>query len=424
MSIDFPSSYPVNATPAASKSAEMQALHEAFATALRSYGTEKNGSQTNSMLEVLRADPSDGANSQDRNQQRRENQQQVDRTNFTQSDRKLLDKSETRSSEMNADYQNRRDRQEILHNDYRERIDRSELPPSSVPNATSSQDTVRPNESLPNVNHVPSPQQRNVLEIVPASSQPLQANPVIPNSAASFGQANVVLPMNLNAPATMPVVSQNVPLSTFTVFTPSGRFGQSQEQADDKENENEEEESDEKKTDKKKQQPFAVFEAVRVETTRPVRQKPLKKPQESVSQSDISKIVEKPKEVEAEKSRSIKTMADMLDAPAQNVAAQKKGEANQSNQQYINRIAAACEAAAQYAVQNTPIRMKINLDHLGTLSLRFFHKADKLTLRFESPSKETALFLHAHLDGLKTLLSKRNVKIVDIEIQDELLQST
>jgi hypothetical protein len=417
MSADFPSSYPVSAIPSASKPADVQTLQEAFAAALRSYGSEKSGVQTNSMLEVLRTDLPDTANSQDRHQQRREHQQQTDRSDFTQSDRKLLDQSELRSREMNADYQNRQDRQEMGHNAYRERVDRRELPPSAVP--TAPPESTLPSESLPNGNPLSSPQQINGVENVPAGNQPLQASSVAANSAASLGQANAVLPMNVNAPVNLPVVSQSVPLSPVTVFTPLGRFGQPQGEADETESENDSEEPDEKKVDRKKKQPFAAFEPVRVESTRPVRQKPLRQPKESVSRPEISKIAEKPKEVEPERSRSEKAMADLLDAPAQNVTAQKKGEPNSTNQQYINRIAAACEAAAQYAAKNVPIRMKINLDHLGTLSLRFFHKMDKLALRFEAPSKETAQFLRNHLDGLKTLLAQRNVKIVDIEIGEE-----
>lgn len=420
MSIDFPPPYPVNATPASSKSSDVQALQEAFAWALRSYGTEKGGAQTNSMLEVIRADPSDGANNQDRNQERREHQQQADRANFTQSDRRSLDKTEIQSSEMKADYQNRRERQEILRDDYRERVDSNEFQSSAVPTATSSPDTAKPNESLSNWNPLPSQQQRNVVEIAPVNVQSLLSSSAVPNSAANFGQTNAVLPINLNAPTSMPVVSQSVLLPTFTVFTPSGRFGQPQSQTDEKENEKEEE-SDEKIADKKKQQPFAALEAIRMETTRSIRRKPLRQQKESVSQPEISKIAEKPKEVESEQSRSVTTTGDLLDAPALNVTVQKKGEANQSNQQYLHRIAAACEAAAQHVAQNAPIRMKINLDHLGTLSLRFFHKADKLTLRFESSSRETAQFIRNHLDGLKTLLSERNVEIVDIEILEESL---
>jgi hypothetical protein len=37
-------------------------------------------------------------------------------------------------------------------------------------------------------------------------------------------------------------------------------------------------------------------------------------------------------------------------------------------------------------------------------------------LRFETPSKESEQFLRNNLDGLQTILTKRNVKIVSVEV--------
>jgi flagellar hook-length control protein FliK len=244
-------------------------------------------------------------------------------------------------------------------------------------------------------------------------------------SGQGSGFANMAgIPMSMDVPASLPtsMVPQASPTSAFTVFTPAGRLGQPQKESDDKENDDDE--GVEEKNGKKKQ-PFAVFEAVRVETTRPVQRNHFRQSKEPVSHSPVqqiteksSKTSEKPKEMEPHPFRSVKTMADILDVPiqnvsVQNVSVQKKGEPNQPNQtQYLHRIAAACEAASQYA----PIRMKINLDHLGTLTLRFFYKADKLTLRFDTPSEESARFVRDHLDGLRTILTNRNIKIADMEI--------
>jgi flagellar hook-length control protein FliK len=111
----------------------------------------------------------------------------------------------------------------------------------------------------------------------------------------------------------------------------------------------------------------------------------------------------------------VKTLAEFLNTSPQNISAPQKEESNQSNaEQQLNRIAAACEAAAHYA----PIRIKLHLEHLGTLTLRFFYNADKLALRFETPSKESARFIQDNLDGLRTILSKRNGKIACAEIEE------
>jgi len=213
-----------------------------------------------------------------------------------------------------------------------------------------------------------------------------------------------------------PVTPQVVPTQAFTIFTPQGRFGQTQGKTNDNE---EEDEEPVEGTETKKAQPFAEFEAIRSKQN--VARKP-KEPatQPELRQPELRQVAEKPreqpKEIEPDQARSVKTvktMEDFLNTSTQSFSASKKGEPNQPNQTlYINRIAAACEAASHYA----PIRIKLNLDHLGTLTLRFYFKADKLTLRFETPSKDSSRFIQDHLGGLQTILSKRNVKIANIEI--------
>ena len=428
MTVDFPASFPAN-TVSPSKPIDVWTLQETFAALLRSYGTEKGGSPIDTMLEILRPAPSDKAEGYDQNQQRREHQQYTERNDVTHNDRKLLDKSEIRSGEINSDYRNRLDRCDALQNDYREKIERSEPQPLADRTVVSSSaefvaplpDAAKTNEVFPIRNHLP-PLASHVPHIAGTDNESSLTGTVAPSRSPGSEQGNVVIPMSMNTPASIPTpsVPQSGSLPTFTVFTPSGRFGHLPKKSDEKENEDEE--AVEKNTDKPL--PFAVFESVRVETTRPLQRTPSRQLKESVAQSEVRRMPEEPpkkvnkktKATEPETFRSVKTTADLLEMPAHNVAAQKKGETNQPNpEQYLHRIAAAWEAAAQYA----PIRMKINLDHLGTLTLWFFYKADKLALRFETPSKESAQFVRDHLDGLQTILSRRNIQFVDIEIYQE-----
>jgi len=423
MSIEFSSSYPANPV-STGKPVDVQTLQETFAAVLRSYGIDKGGMQTSTMLEVLQsASPTDNAG--DRSQQRRDDQQHANRNDFTQIDRKLLDKSEIRHGDMNSDYRDRVDRQESNRNDYQARVERSELQQSAsqatVPNSTSSASLPLDNASL---NELPpdrndSRQQKNVSEIAGTNGSLHSVGVVAPNSATVNGSAGSAMPMGVNVPI-MPLspISQVVPPQTFTIFTASGRFGQLQEKPDEKESDDEKEESVEKKPAKKKQ-PFAMFEAIQAEATRPTRRNHARQPQEPLAQTTVrqatEKLREKPKKSEAEQPRNVqavKTLEEFLNVP-QNVVVSKKEETQQPNQtQYLHRIAAACEAAAHYA----PIRIKVNLDHLGTLTLRFFYQSDKLMLRFETPSKESARLLHGHLDGLRTILSKRNVRLESVEV--------
>ncbi|MCL2006329.1 MAG: flagellar hook-length control protein FliK [Planctomycetaceae bacterium] len=414
MSVDFPHSYSAPSA-SANKPSDAKTLQETFAAVLRTYGSEKGGSQTNTLLEVI---SSNADHNLDEAKQRREHQQHTDKKDFAQLDRKLLDKSEIRSSEMNVDYQDRRDRNETLRNDYQSRVDRSEHRQSLPPSATRENvppDTAKKNEPLPNWNPS-SPPQKNVVDIVnannhtPANVQPPSTN-ITASSVMNAGTSLAHAPGSMHVAESATAVRPQAALpQSFTVFTPSGRFGQSQEKPDDNEDENKDdkEEHTEEQPVKKKQ-PFAVFESIRAETTRPVHYNNARQPKEPIANAKS----ELPKELEPEKVRTAQSLDDFLNAPAHTVLVKKKGENRPNQMQYLNRIAAACEAAAEFA----PIRMKINLDHLGTLTLRFYYKADKLALRFETPSAESAKFLRSQLDGLHTLLAKRNVKIADVEIQ-------
>ena len=413
MIADFPHSYPpTTATPVVGKPVDVQTLQDAFASVLRSYGTETT---TNAMLEVIRpTSHSDDTNGDTRNQQRREQHQQIDRNDSTNIERKLLEKSEVRSSEMNADYRERTDRNETLRNDYQERVERNELRQQAVqPNISNSvispSDAQIPSELVPG-RELSSPR-HNIPATADTNSPVLATN--VPNGTPNIGQTNVLLPGS-TIPVSLPRTSAPpvVPPQAFTVFTPSGRLGQSQKKTD--EDEQEDEESVEE-TETKKYQPFAVFEAIQAEATRQTRHNFARQPKEPGSSQTTEKFDAKTREVEQDQSRSIKTIEELLNTSLPNVVVSKKGESNQPNQtQYLNRIAAACEVAAHYA----PIRMKLNLDHLGTLTLRFFHTSDKLALRFETPSKESARFLQNNLEDLRTILSKRNVKIASIEIHE------
>jgi hypothetical protein len=425
MSVDFPSSYP--ATAAAGKPSEIQTLQEAFAAALRSYGTEKAGSQTDTMLEGMRApSQADDATGKDRNQQRQEHQQHANRSDFTNIDRKAQNQSELRHGEMNSDYRNRVDRHTTLQNDHQAKLEHRELQRPAIQTETSQSGTpgnpppnvALPNESIPTANPS-SLSQVATPGAVAANSLALPVS-AAPNVAAIGNPAGVFMPMNVSTPAVSAAAPQTLPTQVVTVFTTSGRFGQNQDKADEKEDESESEESTEE-TPRKKKQPFAAFEAIREEATRPTRRNQSRQPQETADKAELSRITEKPreklpekpKEIEPDRLQNVKTLDEFLNVPAQSVVATKKGESNQPDQtQYLHRVAAACEAAAHHA----PIRIKVNLDHLGTLTLRFFYKADKLTLRFETPSKESEQFLRNNLDGLQTILKKRNVKIVSVEV--------
>ena len=412
MSVNFSSSYPANTAPVG-KVVDVQTLQETFAQLLRNYGTEKGGTRTDALLEVIRPCQTDSAEDVHRKQQH------VTKHDGAPSDKKLLNKSELRSGEMNSDYQHRLDRQEARQSDYQNKINHN-VRISSVPSEMSEGSLIyetRPKDLSAATIALP-PVQQNVAESVSTNSySPLHHTSVsVPPCMETTGQVNVMIPVSINTPMPMPTssVPANVFPTIFTVFTPSGRLVHSKEKGD--EHEEEKDESNDEPHDTKKQ-PFAALEEIRLETASVPRRGPARQSKErsfSMEQQIVERLPrEQTKKIVPEHYRGVKTMEDILNVSIQDISIQKKGDSDQPNHvQYIHRIAAACEAAAQYA----PVRMRINLDHWGVLTLRFFHKAEKLALCFETPSKESAQFICEHMDGLKKILSKRNVKIVDIEV--------
>jgi hypothetical protein len=430
MSVDFPSAYSANAVSTA-KPIDTQTLQDAFAAVLRSYGTERGGSQTNTMLEIIRSTSSpDNTDANDRNQLRREYQQQIDRNDSTLVDRKTQGKSELRQSEMNAADRDRLDRHESLRYEHQARSEQREPLPSPhrtdpTTLATPSLNVVQPSETLLHSDHS-LPMQRNVVEIAGTNNQTIPGGITAPNSASVNIQSGVSIPLNVNVPSAVPVPTapQVVPPQVFNVFTTLRQFGKQQDKSDENEDEKEEQAEENTRSGQttKKKSPFAVFEAIHAETMRPVRKNQSRQLQDAAAKPELHRQTkghrERPKEIEPEQHqhRSVKTLDELINTSAQSVVGLKKEETKQHDRrQYLNRIASACEASAHFA----PIRIKINLDHLGTLTLRFYHKADKLMLRFETPTRESARFLLDHLGGLKTILSERKVKIASVEVWQE-----
>ena len=403
---------PPPASPAsASKPVDVSTLQIAFAEALRNGTVSTGGTQTNTMLELL--SPADHA--QDKQQQRREQPQQTRQTDFV--DRKLLDKSEVRQSEIQADYQTRMDRHETIRTNYHEKVERRELQqpvlPASSPRAIAPNnlplDSPQPTELPPHRNDVIVSETAHVSHLPQAT-----AGVAAPNSPAIHTAAGLALPMQTNVPLTLPsATSQATPPQTFTIFTASGRFGHAQEKSDDQEEEKEEKDESTDEKPVKNKTPLALFEAIHMEITRPIKRGPLRQEPQTTDGQPAETPREKPKESDSPQSEQVvRSLEELLNTPQQ-VLVPKKAESPQKDYtHYLKRVADACEAASHFA----PIRIKINLDHLGTLTLRFFYQSDRLTLRFETPTRETAHFLREHLDGFKAILSERNVKLASAEV--------
>ena len=440
MNIDIPSSYP-SSSASAGKPVDVQTLQQTFAAVWRTYGADKSSSQTNTLLEIVSTASENSTD--DRHQLRREQQQQAHRQDFSQADRKQLDQSEIRHHELASAYQDRRDRSESLRTDYQTKAERNDMRTADRVSPINRSEAGRPSPdtiaggSRYDSQEMPSNQvssgSSGVAVAGQTSSSPLSSTPVeaLPPSVSSspafradsagFSTSHVPI-----SPAAVNMVSVPVPQSVpqpFTIFTPAGRLGQQEESGEEKEGNEERKEKESEEREEKPKKPkgvFAVFESIRESSATFSPRTSSRRVHHDVPH-DVPDILQRMKSASGEPEnnrpdvRPVSSLDAVLNSPGHDIAVQKKNEERPNQTQIINRIAAACEAAAIYA----PIRIKINLDHLGTLTLRFFYKADKLSLRFETPSPESATFLRNNLDGLKTIMSKRNVKIMDIEIKQQ-----
>lgn len=78
----------------------------------------------------------------------------------------------------------------------------------------------------------------------------------------------------------------------------------------------------------------------------------------------------------------------------------------------IQRVASACQSGAH---QNGTVRVKLNLDRLGSLTVRMTKRSDRLDVRFDAETEIAVRLLRENVDELKTFLSERNVHLDQIE---------
>lgn len=79
----------------------------------------------------------------------------------------------------------------------------------------------------------------------------------------------------------------------------------------------------------------------------------------------------------------------------------------------IQRVAAACQSAAN---QNGTVRIKLNLDRLGTLTVRITSRENKLSVHFEPTSTVAARLLRDDLESLRSTLLERDLFLESVEI--------
>jgi hypothetical protein len=356
-------------------------------------------------------------------------------------DRKLLNQTEQRGGELESEYEKHLEHK-AFNNEQRPnkaKIESIGEGKSKIEQAYGASGTIpysfsrnlsrekNPLSATGGSSNAPSTVQSSAAPASTVATNNIQAN--LPNQNIS---ASVALP---NAPAAgIPVVDDTTATVAavaktaaflnrdITIFSATGHLKKDEETDKKKDQEDREDEEQAKRKNKKKKQPFEALtillpEPVRLTQTQYAapteRQSHQQKQQpQQTLQPIISDSVRLAQDAVSTEQQTPQTQQQpVTDSPASPETLLE--ESGTSQEHFVHRVAAACEAAIY---QQSPIRMKINLEHLGTLSLRMNPKGNALSLRFEAGSSESATFIGENLDELKLLLRKRNVLLETLEI--------
>jgi hypothetical protein len=416
MSIDSATTYPGgNATNGGVRDTNVLnpiRYDEAFAAAIKAVSSK---TVLDTIQNLSQTSDKDG---NDRNQQRKEHNELADRGGIALDNRKSLDKTELRTAGIDNEYANRNERRTDLRNGHQDKLDRAErtsptvetkITPTvseSVPTllhlegiAVDSQNTVVPGAGVVTL-------QGTISNVSPAMN-PVAVSPNVPfaNLTGAVLVQPVPPPNSMLKPMPNPQTSSQL-VSVWTVF---GRVGQVKNTAKD---EDEKEEAVEKKKEKKRQ-PFATFGAVLAETVPPIQPKHRKQQQSSAELEAVTHRIEEHQNKEEERKGT--TPADILKSNGQDISVSKEQPKEPPDRtQWMQRVAAACQSAAN---RSGTIRIKLNLDNLGSLSVKLMSKSNRLSVRFEAASEEAVAFLSESLNELKMILANRNVVLDQVEIE-------
>ncbi|MDR3183473.1 MAG: flagellar hook-length control protein FliK [Planctomycetaceae bacterium] len=363
-----------------------------------------------SLLDVLAkdkayADKTDGDRRLDQHSnvlrdRRQFNNQQTDAALL---DRRTLNHSELRSRGLEAEYEKRLD-------------DKRDGCRSIIPVKETAAIQIKETAAVP-VKETAAIQIKETaaVQVKETTTVPVKETGVMPPaSLQETGVLNTAMPDVRTANAgvnTSFTASRSAAVPGVTIFTSAGHLTQQSAVPPKTEDENEssgddtDEDADAKKEKrKKKKTPFAAVTAMLPPMTEPLMQPPKRKNLPSAAQQPD-------KEPEVVISGSLSASKNTNPSPASDILLPEVPD----NNQFLRRITAACESAV---LQNAPIRLKLNLGQLGTLLVTLNRQGSKLSLRFETPSQESARYVSENLAGLRKILAERNVDIVELVVDN------
>ncbi|MDR3232766.1 MAG: flagellar hook-length control protein FliK [Planctomycetaceae bacterium] len=386
-------------------------------------------------------------------------------------DRKTLNESELRSDTMKTEYEKRLDTRRETKEAAREAVNAEPMPGGSTAGSRLHVGVphLMPESVSARMNH-PLPTDQSLSKTLRSASLPasIQTQGQMTNSGTAASQPVISLAVSADSSLTVSAASRSAsPVSNLTVFTAANHLtahltAQKTEDknggaSDNTDADDAEEESNEKKEKRKKKNtpsvaaPFADIRALLPPLTEHCPKNRIagrlaktlqaytgelysgNAHTKRTNEINVIKIVDKREE--NVKPDTVKSDTEELEyppiqetagvTPAQNAVPISPAAVDvvlpdtPDNNQFLRRITAACEAAV---LQNAPIRIKVNLDQLGTLSIQLSRQGSQLSLHFETPSKAAARFVSENLAGLRKILADRNVAVMEVSVKVAPLQ--
>ena len=338
------------------------------------------------------------------------------------SQRKSLDKHEIettldRSRQLDGEYQHRLDRRDFFNE---KPVAESATQTSNI-TATSGD---VPQTSLPVIPPNVVWTQQSTASELPAIAEPSTTLPSIPAKVESsptlpfpqtVSNATPILPMVSTPTATVtPMPKPPSELPTLTIFTVSGRFS------------DEKKDSSDRKTEKRGVSLFGSLlpliddgDATPSEPAQMTRRSkisneaPERKP---VEPANIEPPKKETKGIPLEELLNSKAFVPANEPYKGNLRADSESDAQTQADRvrFIQRVAAACQAAAAH--RNGTVQIKLHPEALGPLTVRVSTKKGKLSVHFETETDEARRLLLDSLGDLKAQLRKMHYELEDCRV--------
>ncbi|MDR2706780.1 MAG: flagellar hook-length control protein FliK [Planctomycetaceae bacterium] len=471
MSINVTTNYKNNSVAGQGQSAETpntETLKSVFVTAMQNSMTNRMFKDHTSIVDInIEIQDSANERKEQLNKNQRESLQQSERRDFTREDKRILNQSEVRHEQLENDYNRKMERNENLQTEYCEKNElRDSITEQKINRIiTPFLETISSVSASPAVSTIPTSSTSATLSTLSESSErritgllqesvsvPVTPGMVSPSFllagsnpisvANSSAVQPTIQPVSASTTSAIPVAALDA-VSVMTIFTASGRFGINKEETEEK---NEIEKKKEKEKTKEKKGIISLFGQGFTGITQPVMYKNHSnyflpdteteynaghntKPE---SNNDTINIVQKDADTtgqeleqkseseleqdsKPDENRTKLTLENWFygDQTVENSSVQPNESESSDQLRFIQRVAAACQSAAN---QHGTVRIKLHLDKLGTLTLRITAKSNKLSVRFEVTSSAVARLIRNSINELQTTLTEQNIVLEHTEI--------